>query len=86
MVLNKLGIDRGIGEEVDKPADDAAETVRNLVDTHMLSTSSEHVINWVFGVTFLNDVSSDQTTLRETEHVEWGVSEDHILLDGLTCV
>lgn len=55
---------------VDQSAENATNAVRDGIDTHVWTTDCEHVSNFAFHVTFLDDVSRQKSTLRKTNDVE----------------
>ena len=89
-VLGEAVVNELLGNSVDDAAEDTADAVGDGVDSHMWTTDGQHISDFSLHVALLDDVSGQESALRETDDVEFalevGVGSDlfaRILGDGL---
>mmetsp|Transcript_26192 Transcript_26192/g.39987 ORF Transcript_26192/g.39987 Transcript_26192/m.39987 type:complete len:437 (-) Transcript_26192:14-1324(-) len=69
-VLDRLQVNQLSGGGVQDAAQNSVGAVGNGIDTHVGASDGEHVPDGTGHIALLDDVSSEEATLRETDHVE----------------
>jgi len=72
-VLGNWDVYELFDHKVDNIAEDAFVAMWNCIYTHMWTTNGEHISDFTWHVTFFNDVSGQETTLRESDNVEFSL-------------
>jgi len=70
-ILGDAHINKLLGSPVDNVTEDTGQAVRNGINSHVWTSSSENVSNLSGHVTFLSNMSGEKSSLRKTDDVEF---------------